>query len=161
MTVVVRHLFAQPAPQRFDRHEILKTRRSNLTLRKAQDMPIPDPTENCVSGTNQKQGRLNILGSARADPAATRPGHHRRVRPARQPSRDGQSWIRTPCPRKPARNPPCEARPSARQCLVPAMQQNQSTDPVRYLAAEARDLGIIKRKRKPPRQNIQAPSLSA
>ncbi len=45
--------------------------------------------------------------------------------------------------------------------VVGAMQQDPTTDPVRYLAEEARGLGIIKRPRKPPRQKAQAPSLSA
>ena len=45
--------------------------------------------------------------------------------------------------------------------VVGAMQQDPSTDPVRYLAEEARSLGIIKRPRKPPRQTTQTPSLSA
>jgi hypothetical protein len=44
--------------------------------------------------------------------------------------------------------------------VVGAIQRDPTTDPVQYLAAEARDLGIIKRPRKPPRQNNQAPSLS-
>ena len=43
--------------------------------------------------------------------------------------------------------------------VVAAMQRDPTTDPVHSLAAEASDLGIIKRQRKPPRQNRQAPSL--
>ena len=45
--------------------------------------------------------------------------------------------------------------------VVGARQRDPTTDPVRYLAEEARSLGIIKRPRKPPRQKTQAPSLSA
>lgn len=44
--------------------------------------------------------------------------------------------------------------------LVGAMERDPTTDPVRYLAEEARDLGIIKRPRKPKRQQSQAPSVS-
>jgi len=36
--------------------------------------------------------------------------------------------------------------------VVGAMERDPTTDPVRYLAEEARDLGIIKRARKPKRQ---------
>ncbi|WP_157726318.1 hypothetical protein [Imhoffiella purpurea] len=44
--------------------------------------------------------------------------------------------------------------------VVGAMERDPTTDPVRYLAEEARDLGIIKRARKPKRQQSQAPLVS-
>jgi hypothetical protein len=39
--------------------------------------------------------------------------------------------------------------------VVGAMQRDPTMDPVRYLAEEARSLGIIKRPRKPPREKSQ------
>ena len=45
--------------------------------------------------------------------------------------------------------------------VVGAMQCNPTTDPLRYLAEEARDLGIIKRPRKSARQQSPIPLLSA
>jgi hypothetical protein len=44
--------------------------------------------------------------------------------------------------------------------VVGAMERDPTTDPVRYLAEEARDLGIIKRARKPKRQQSQTPLIS-
>jgi hypothetical protein len=44
--------------------------------------------------------------------------------------------------------------------VVGAMERDPTTDPVRYLAEEARDLGIIKRARKPKRQQSQIPLIS-
>ena len=41
-----------------------------------------------------------------------------------------------------------------------AMERDPTTDPVRYLAEEARDLGIIKRPRQSSRQQRQAPLVS-
>ena len=41
-----------------------------------------------------------------------------------------------------------------------AMARDPTTDPVRYLAEEARDLGIIKRPRQSSRQQRQAPLVS-
>jgi hypothetical protein len=45
--------------------------------------------------------------------------------------------------------------------VVGALQQDPTLDPVRYLAEEAKDLGIIKRPRKPPKRKAQAPMGSA
>ena len=45
--------------------------------------------------------------------------------------------------------------------VVGAMQRDPTTDPVRYLADEARDLGIIKRPRKSARHRRPTPLLSA
>jgi hypothetical protein len=45
--------------------------------------------------------------------------------------------------------------------VVGATAQNPTLDPVRYLAAEAKDLGIIKRPRKPTHQRSPTPLLSA
>ena len=45
--------------------------------------------------------------------------------------------------------------------VLGAQQQDPSLDPVRYLADDAKALGIIKRPRKPPKQKAQAPVDSA
>lgn len=45
--------------------------------------------------------------------------------------------------------------------VVGAMQRDPTTDPVRYLAQEARSLGIIKRPRMSARQRSPTPWLSA
>lgn len=44
--------------------------------------------------------------------------------------------------------------------VVGAMERDPTTDPVRYLAEEARDLGIIKRPRKSRRQQSRTPLVS-
>lgn len=45
--------------------------------------------------------------------------------------------------------------------VVRAMQRHPATDPIRYLAEEARDLGIIKRTRKSACQRSPIPLCSA
>ncbi|BCU06506.1 hypothetical protein [Allochromatium tepidum] len=45
--------------------------------------------------------------------------------------------------------------------VVGAQPQDPSLDPVRYLAEQAKPLGLIKRPRKPPKQKAQAPLDSA
>lgn len=39
--------------------------------------------------------------------------------------------------------------------MVGALQQDPTLDPVRYLTEEAKDLGIIKRPRKPPKKRLR------
>jgi hypothetical protein len=45
--------------------------------------------------------------------------------------------------------------------VVGAQQHDPTVDPVRYLAEQAKPLGLIKRPRKPPKQKAQAPLDSA
>ena len=45
--------------------------------------------------------------------------------------------------------------------VVAAQHQDPTLDPVRYLAEQAKPLGLIKRPRKPPKQKAQAPLDSA
>jgi hypothetical protein len=44
--------------------------------------------------------------------------------------------------------------------VTSAVQQEPTTDPIRYLADHARELGIIKRPRKSPHQHPPTPQLS-